>query len=148
HPSLASTETAFTIGATRDKGDIVLNEIMTDNASALANAGRFPDWIELSNPADEPRSLSGLTLTDDLLVPDKFRFPPAASIPARGYLVVWCDGAIKAPGFHTGFGLNADGQTIGLFFSSAEGWVLKDAVAFGPQLTDLSIGRVTDGDEW
>src|SRR5204862_7893555 len=123
--------------------DVLLNESMANNLSAVANAGKYPDWIELYNPSPQARSLSGFSLTDDLLVPNKFQCPAGTTLPARAYLVVWCDNTIKGSGLHSGFGLNSGGQTVALFVSSANGWILKDAVRFGPQVADLSIGRDT-----
>ncbi|MBI2949911.1 MAG: lamin tail domain-containing protein [Verrucomicrobia bacterium] len=150
HPSLDSSETSFTVRvAPRLSTDLVLNEIMADNQSALANDGKFPDWIELYNPADTPRSLSGMSLTDDLLAPTKFLFPTNLVIPARSFLVVWCDNATNAPGLHTGFALEANGETVALYAASPGGFELKDAVSFGLQIMDLSVGRVSGGaDFW
>jgi hypothetical protein len=127
--------------------DVMLNELMANNVATLSNAGEFPDWIELFNPADQPQSLSHMALTDDLSVPDKFRFPPGASIPSRGYLVVWCDDAAQAPGFHAGFRLSASGQTIGLSVWSGDEWVLKDTLT-RTATPGFSIGRAGEGADW
>jgi hypothetical protein len=149
HPSLESSESSFTVrAASRTSTDIVLNEIMADNQSTLANGGKFPDWIELYNPGDTPQSLDGLSLTDDLLAPAKFVFPANAVLPARGYLVVWCDNATNAPGLHTGFALDANGESVALYAATPDGIVLKDVINFGVQLPDLSIGRASDGSEF
>jgi hypothetical protein len=56
---------------------------------------------------------------------------------------VWCDDADNLPGLHTHFGLNNKGQTVALFVIG--GLTMLDSVSFGPQLPDLSIGRVPDG---
>jgi hypothetical protein len=127
-------------------GDIVLNEIMADNQAAVANTGQYPDWIELYNKSTQYIDLGGLGLTDDLLLPGKFVFPPSTLIPPRGFYVVWCDDADNLPGLHTHFGLNNKGQTVALFDLFAPGGpTALDSVSFGPQLPDLSIGRVPDG---
>lgn len=149
HPSLESSETSFTVRmAPRLPTDIVLSEIMADNQTALVNDGKYPDWIELYNPTDTPRSLNGLSLTDDLLAPSKFSFPANAFIPARSYLVVWCDHATNAPGLHTGFALDANGESVALYATTEGRAELKDVVRFGVQLPDLSIGRAPDGSDF
>ncbi len=124
---------------------VVLNEVMARNDSAVANAGRHPDWIELHNPTDEVQSLTGLSLTDDALAPGKFTFPPGASIPPRGYLVVWCDNRSIDAGLHTGFTLSAEGGSMTLSAATATGPLEVDSIMFGLQLADLSIGRQPDG---
>ncbi|RYD84354.1 MAG: hypothetical protein EOP84_05730, partial [Verrucomicrobiaceae bacterium] len=122
-------------------GDLVINEIMADNKSAVANGGKNPDWIELYNASLSAVDLSGMSLSDNVLQPGKFVFPQGTTIPALGYLVVWCDNNTLAPGLHTGFGLGKAGQTVALF----SGQTVKDSVTFGPQVADSSIGRVANG---
>lgn len=114
-----------------------LNEVMANNVSALANGGSFPDWLEIANTGATAINLSGWSLTDDGNA-RKFVFP-SATISPGGYLVVFCDSQFAAPGLHTGFGLDTGGETVSLF--DAQGNRI-DAVTFGPQLPDLSIGRV------
>ena len=150
HASLPSIQTSFTYGGTiLQPGELVLNEILADNRASIANGTRYPDYVELHNPSDEPKILDGWSLSDDLFFPQKFVFPSHTMIAPRGYLLVWCDSRNNAPGLHTGFGLNADGQIVALYGLSKNGPVLRDLVRFGLQLPDLSIGRITPGlDEW
>jgi hypothetical protein len=119
-------------------GDLVINEVLALNETGITNGGRHPDWIELFNASLSPIDLSGMSLSDDVLVPGKFVFPAGTSIPSLGHLVVWCDRDFAAPGLHTGFGLSRNGQTVALF----SGNIVKDFVTFGPQIADHSIGRV------
>jgi hypothetical protein len=71
-------------------------------------------------------------------------FPVGASIPAGGYLVVWCDSATNTtPGLHTGFALGRSGETISLYNAST---TRVDAVTYGLQISDYSVGRVSG--EW
>jgi hypothetical protein len=74
-----------------------LNEVMAHNLTAVANGASFPDWIELRNHGSQSVSLSGWSLTDDS-EPRKFLFPIGTTIPAGGYLVVWCDGNSRGSG--------------------------------------------------
>ncbi len=147
-PSVPSVETSFTIGFERAPGEVRLNEFMADNDGAVSNDGRFSDWIELHNPGSTPQDLTGWGLTDDWIEPGKFTFPPNTVIPAGGFLVVWCDSQRNDPGLHAGFALSVNGEAIALYAPSPEGWLLKDAVEFGPQIRDLSVGRLAGSDEW
>ncbi len=124
--------------------DVVLNEIMADNQSAVVNGGKTPDWVELYNTTSSTKDLSGMSLSDDPLVPRKFVFPSSTTIDGQSRLIVWCDDASSAPGLHTGFGLSATGQKVTLY-SAATAPVQLDTIAFGLQLADFSIGRVPDG---
>lgn len=123
-------------------GDVVINELMADNATAVPHAGAFPDWIELHNRGASTVDLGNWSLTDSSLA-RKFVFPTNTLIPADGYLVVWCDSETSAPGLHTGFSLGRNGETVSLFDASTN---RVDALTFGLQLPDYSVGRVNG--EW
>lgn len=142
HPSVVSVETSFIWGAaTVTPGALVMNEVLAVNKGTIANGAGYPDYIEIRNNAATAYDLTGVTLTDDPALPAKFAFPAGNAIPAAGYLVVWCDSDTSAPGFHTGFGLGAGGQTV-LMTGSAG---ILDSVSFGPQAPDLSLGRIANG---
>jgi hypothetical protein len=120
-------------------GSVVLNEVMAENTAAVANGATHPDWIELRNTADQPADISGWSFTDDDN-PRKFVFPAATVIPAGGFLVVWCDGITNTtPGLHAGFALSRYGETIFLYNAQSN---QVDALSYGPQTADLSVGRV------
>ena len=89
----------------------------------------YPDWIELENPTSAAVSLDGWFLSDDPTRPFRWVFPPGASIPGQGRLVVWADGHDAGPeetqprgywpwrsfvtaGHHTNFSLSADGEAV------------------------------------
>jgi hypothetical protein len=142
HPSVVSAETSFTWGTVNTTaGAIVLNEVLASNRNTVQNGGGFPDYVEIRNNGTTPASLSGFTVTDDPLTPGKFAFPEGTTLPADGYLVVWCDSDTSAPGLHTGFAVDADGETLLLM----NGGAIVDSVSFGPQAPDVSIGRIVNG---
>ena len=126
---------------------VVLNEIGAANGSAVISPGdTSPDYIELFNMSDTSISLSGWTLTDDLVLRDKYSFPAVASIAANGYLIVWLDSKTNYPGFATtAFTLKSSGEEVALF----QGLERRDYVKFGPQIRDLPISRLPNGTgEW
>ena len=124
-----------------------LNELLASNAGSVNHSGTTPDVVELHNASDVPFALTGVRLTDDLNDPDKFIFPAGADIPPRGYLVVYANDPDGTAGYHLGFGLNEEGDSLYLFAAAANGGALLDSISFGPQLPDLSIGRLAEG-EW
>ena len=115
--------------------------MMVDNAGAVTNGLKFPDWIELRNASGSAVNLGGWSLTDDATV-RKFVFPAPTSIAAGGYLVVWCDSEFTAPGLHTGFSMGRKGESVFLHDASSN---RVDAVTFGLQLPNLTIGRMGGG---
>ena len=131
---------------------VVINELMASNSATLADAeGEYDDWIELYNVGAAPVYIGGMYLTDDLSVPTKWRIgvgdPAVTTIPAHGYQLVWADGDVEQGALHTSFELDADGDGIALF--AADGETLIDSVTFGPRRTDVSFGRLADGDtQW
>jgi hypothetical protein len=87
-----------------------INEIMADNVSAVANAGTYPDWVELHNAGGAAVDLEGWSITDDGNS-RKWVFAAGTSIPAGGYLVVWCDAITNTtPGIPHGIFAGPDGR--------------------------------------
>ena len=129
---------AFTVVA---HANIVLNEVLAFNRNTQPNGVDYPDVIELYNTGASAVDINGYSLTDDPLVPNKYTFTGTTIISAGGYLIVYADSAFTAPGLHTGFGLNSDGDRLLLL----NGPTTIDSVTFGPQAPDLSIGRIPNG---
>ena len=123
---------------------LVINEIMASNSSTISDEfGEFDDWIEIHNPTDSTVVLSGFHLTDNYA--NQFRWAlPDTSIPAGGYLVVWCDGDSLQGPMHTNFRLSAAGEVIGLFGPAADGNPAVDTKEFGAAIVDVSFGRYPD----
>jgi hypothetical protein len=122
-----------------------LNELMAHNRTAVPHAGLYPDWIELFNSGAESVDLGGWSLTDDG-DPRQFVFPAGTWIEGGGYVLVWCDSDDTAPGLRAGFALSRSGESVYLYDAQTN---LVDAVSFGLQLTDSTLGRVAgQGDSW
>jgi spore coat protein CotH len=122
-----------------------LNEILASNAGTITDEfGDYDDWIELTSLGSAPLSLSGLYLTDDLSVPDRWALPDTTLEPGE-YLLVWADGEPEEGPLHAGFRLSADGEELALVDFNPAVPALVDSVTFGAQTTDISFGRLPDG---
>ena len=116
-PGFPNTEAgylAFTTGEPDDDPAVVISELLISNHSALPDEnGRFCDVVELHNVTDEPISLGGYFLSDRK--ENRFRYAlPSVTLPADGYLLVFCAGDAAFDGEHSqphaGFGFSA-GET-------------------------------------
>ncbi|MFV1885336.1 MAG: CotH kinase family protein [Balneola sp.] len=126
---------------------LVINELMASNSSTISDeGGAFADWLEIYNPTDNPVSMNGYFLSDNLTIKNKWAFPDT-TIQAGGHLLVWIDDDEKEGPMHASFNLNKDGEDIGLFQQSGDTFLTVDAFNFGPQTTDVSFGRNGDGGE-
>ncbi len=133
---------------------VFINEWMAANSTALADPadGAFNDWFELYNPGTNAVNIADYYLTDTLTNRFKYRITTngAHVIPPQGYLLVWADnetgqnmiGGVPRADLHVNFQLAAAGEAIGLF--AADGTQI-DAITFGLQPTDVSMGRYPDG---
>lgn len=117
-----------------------INEVLAANTK-IANGTTFPDLIELFNAGTATVDLSGKSLTDDPATPRKYVFPSGTSIAAGGYLTLYADSDSTAAGLHTGFALDAEGDTVALYDTTAAGGTLLDSITFGFQIPDYSISR-------
>ena len=126
---------------------LLITEVQAANTRTVADdQGSYSDWIELHNPTDTSISLAGYTLTDDPTQPAKWSLP-ASTLAPDAFLVVWASGLdqVTPDDWHTSFRLNRAGEYVGLFGPDGQ---LVDAVTFGPQLTDVSLGRLAGSNQW
>jgi hypothetical protein len=105
-------------------GNLVINEVLANNRTAVLNGGRRPDYIELKNNSAAAIDISGYGFSDDPLLPGKFVFPAGTTVVAGGYLIVWCDNDSLAPGLHSGFALDSGGETLTL----TQGGTIVDSI--------------------
>lgn len=123
-------------------GDVLINEIVASNSTSASDLnGESDDWVELYNTTANSIDLSGMYLSDDATNLLKWAFPFGTTIPANGYILVWCDNDIGQAGIHTNFKLSSLGEN--LIFSN--GATIYDQVAFGVQSTDVAYARCPDG---
>ncbi len=118
---------------------LLINEVLALNNSTNADeAGDFDDWVELVNLSGTEIDLAGYSLSDDFNLPSRFEFP-AVSIPAGGFLIVWCDGEPGEGPLHTSFTLDAGGEVVYLF--NPDGSRMLDHVIFSTPVADVSYAR-------
>jgi hypothetical protein len=123
-------------------GQVRINEIMADNATIVEdNYGENDDWIEFYNKTSTPKDLSGLYLSDDPLLLNKWQIPSGTYIEPYGYLIFWTDKDADQSGLHTNFKLSSAGESV--FISN--GITIFDQVDFGLQTTDISYASCPDG---
>ena len=129
-------------GGTSAVGAVVVNELLPNPAGAAD-----PDWAELKNISDASIDLSGYAVRDND-VGHLFTLPRGTSIPAGGYLVIYCDdqpdgGAADV--IHVPWKLSASaGDEFHLF--DARGTEI-DKATFGASVVPggRSWGRLPDG---
>ncbi len=135
---------------TGNSNSVVVNEFLADNVNSLTDPnGEHDDWVELYNKGAEPVLLSGKYLTDNPTKLNKWMFPIADSIIINPdeFLLVWLDDQTTQSGLHASFKLSKSGEYIAIVEN--DGVSIIDSLSFGPQLTDVSFGRYTDGaDNW
>ncbi len=123
---------------------IVISEVLASNQNVLNDFGARPDLIELFNAGSSSVNLRGMMLSDDPNRPNKFSFDQNLILPAGAYLTLLADDR-ETPGIHVGFALRSEGEGVYLFRPDGEP---IDAVEFGMQVTDFSIGRVGPAGQW
>jgi Bacterial TSP3 repeat len=68
-------------------------------------------------------------------------FPGGTTLAANSYCVIYCNPLIAVSATNTGFALSGVGDDVYLFKAVADGGGLQDAVVFGNQVPDFSLGR-------
>ena len=122
---------------------LVINEIMAGNVSAVPDQnGEYDDWVELYNGNNFSLNLNGYYLSDNENELKKWTFPNV-TIPANGYLIVWCDTAGNSQtGLHTTYRLSADQEEV--YLTDPTNTVI-DAVHYVNMPSDKGYARVPNG---
>jgi hypothetical protein len=141
-------------------GPLYINEIIADNQSRPPTdvGGAFVDMLELYNDSDTEIVLGTASdatsyyLSDRLeFLPTAWRFPAGrATIPAKGFLVVFCDPDLNEADceLHTSFQIDAAGnEPITLWGPQRPDGTrpVVDQVWPPPLRADVSFGRSPDG---
>lgn len=135
---------SFVVGWPQGPSPVRINEFMAQNTATIQDPqGEYEDYVELYNPSSAPAAVGGMYLTDNLTNVTKWQIPAGTSIPAGGTLLVWADeDGVDGP-THANFKLSANGEALGLF--EANGTQVADWLYFGPQVANVSSGRLVDG---
>jgi Ca2+-binding EF-hand superfamily protein len=119
---------------------VAISEFLASNNRTNKDPqGEFEDWIELHNFGKADIDLSGWCLTDDADNLSKWKIPAGTTLKAAGYLVIWADEDGGDAGLHANFKLSKTGETIILSHRNA----IVDQIEFGPQISEISSGRVS-----
>jgi hypothetical protein len=125
--------------------ELAINEFMASNSTVIADEfDEFDDWVEIYNYGGDPVYLGDKYLSDNPDNPTKWGFPNIW-IQSGDFLLVWTDDDEEQGELHTNYKLSAAGEYIGIYDSDAKGNGLLDGLAFGPQETDQSFGRIPNG---
>jgi len=132
----------YSIQSQLQVGDVVINEIMSNNVSSVTDAsGKFEDWIELYNPTNSPISTAGLFLTDTLDLLHKWELPHLI-IPTNAYAIIWADEDGGQGDMHANFKLSNLGEQ--LILTNADSVVI-DSITYLPQGDDIAFARSPNG---
>jgi len=119
---------------------VAISELLASNKRTNKDPqGEFDDWIELVNYGSKDIDLSGMHLSDDKDNLYKWKIPAGTRIKSRGYLIIWADEDGGTKGLHANFKLSKAGEMIFL----TKGNTLVDQVEFGPQISEISTGRLS-----
>ncbi|HEY1791510.1 MAG TPA: CotH kinase family protein [Opitutaceae bacterium] len=126
----------------------VISEFMASNNTTLADQdGDYADWLELYNPGPSPAAMGGWYLTDKASKPTKWEIP-AVTIPAGGYLVIFCSEknyTDSTQPMATNFDISSSSSYLGLV--EPDGKTVASSYAYPVQYPDVSYGtsQPTDG---
>ena len=116
---------------------------MASNSTVLPDEdGDFSDWIEISNPTDDPIDLGGYHLTDKAQNPKRWTFPRII-LQANSKLIVFASGKDRADPqspLHTDFELYAKGEYLALVSNDGKTVLSEFSPVFPNQNEDQSYG--------
>lgn len=147
---LAEDQVPVPTDSTISEHYLFINEFIAKGSQNPNEYGTNEDWIEIYNP-----HATAVTLAENswyisdagTAIPDKYLLP-SITIPAHGFLVVWCDGLSTIDTqIHTSFNLSAAGEDLVLYYkpeNASEGVVI-DQHAYISQGDGISEGRYPDG---
>jgi len=119
-----------------------INEVSADNSIFINDSFKKHDWVELYNITDNPYDAGGMYLSDNLNKPHKYTIPKGTTIPAHGFLVIWCDNESGSQ-LHANFKLsNKETSTI-ILTAKDDSWT--DSLTYRSHSGYKSIGLYPDG---
>ena len=119
-----------------------INEVCASNNVFINDSFKKHDWIELYNTTPNAIDAGGMYLSDDLDKPGKYTLPQGTTIPAKGYLVIWCD---KEEGtqLHASFKLDNKQENVVVLTAADHSWA--DTLIYKSHTEYQSVGLYPDG---
>ena len=119
-----------------------INEVCASNNVFINDSFKKHDWIELYNTTPNVIDAGGMYLSDDLDKPGKYTLPQGTTIPAKGYLVIWCD---KEEGtqLHASFKLDNKQENVVVLTAADHSWA--DTLIYKSHTQYQSVGLYPDG---
>lgn len=128
---------------------LFINEFVARGSENVNEFGSAEDWFEVYNPNSFNAVLeAGRWFVTDKGPADPKKFElPQCTVPAKGFLLIWCDGlALEDVFIHTNFSLSALGEHIGIYYEHGGEQVMVDDYEYPVQEQDaVSTGRYPDG---
>ena len=133
--------------ASQGLNPVRINEVSATNSVFVNDYWKHNDWVELYNTTYDPIDVEGMYLSDNLAKPKKYQITKGetkaeTTIPAHGYLVVWCDKLEPVSQLHADFKLAAEGGDV-ILTAADESWC--DQFTYTQHKGDESVGRYPDG---
>ena len=140
--SMDETLTAVFTADEEIKRPIRINEISAGNDIFINEDFKKHDWVELYNVTDNPYDVSGMYLSDNRKKPHKYQIPSGTIIPAKGYLVIWCDEK-NGTQLHANFKLGNKETSYVMLTANDDSW--SDSLVYCPHKDYQSVGLYPDG---
>ena len=124
-----------------------INEVSASNTIYANEYWKRNDWIELYNTTDKDIDVEGMYLSDNPDKPKKYQISKGetkaeTTIPAHGFLIIWCDKLDPTSQLHASFKLSAEGGDV-LLTAADESWC--DHFVYTEHKGDETVGRYPDG---
>jgi hypothetical protein len=133
------------------RAQITINEYSCSNLTQFVDDhSDYNDWMELYNAGSSSVILTGYYLSDDSLLPMKWKIPSGQTISANGFKRFWCDGRDSSTSTnpHTNFKLTqTKGTAEYIVFSDISGNIIDCINLNSTHRTQLghSRGRYPNG---
>jgi hypothetical protein len=124
---------------------VCINEVSAANNTYVNDHFKRNDWVELYNTTDTDIDVEGMYLSDNLEKPKKYQISGgevSTTIPAHGYLIIWCDKLEPLSQLHASFKLDADGGDV-LLTAKDESW--SNGLTYTMHRENETVGRYPDG---
>lgn len=119
----------------------LINELCASNHGCYTDAeGRTPDWIELFNPSAKAIDLLGWRIA---INGRQHVIDAPLRVPAKGHLLLLCDGNPERGAQHLGFTLDKQGGAALLI--APDGLGIADLFTYPALRANTSMGRMPDG---